>query len=148
MKYLFLLLYSIQVLTGNQTFSFPEDSHHFYYFLEKKLSHKDQNITIFTAELQLPTLKNVLIKSQHNHFQIFVQRISPMIQDIALYRHIEIFLCSEIRQNLIIFEKNQLISTLKFKESLLRQTTGEVKEVFKRSDVPIIYPHKQDCKSY
>ena len=124
---------SLVAYPKNPSFVLPEDAHSFIYFLQKKLSQKDQQFTIITPALELPNIVQKIIKNKSSVFNIYIHRyskISAVIERLALYRHINILLCEGISKTHIkssrLFITTSVALTLK---SFQKRSDITVKEV-------------------
>jgi len=150
---LFLLLTSKLLSAPNlEQFTLPEDLHHFIYYLNKAFSKKTSSITISTSNFHLTQLHNTIIQNRKSHFKLFISsNTAPnrLIQSLALYPHISIFLCKEISQNSIYFDHKILKSKRTFsyeKLSKYRQTI-QVQKLTRKEKKALIFLSKQ-CYSY
>lgn len=125
MKYPILLLFiSIIFQVNAQVLSFilPEDFNHFIYQLQKTLQKKNQNFIIQSSHFNLPQIKSTISRNKSSHFSIYIQKeINPSISYLALFKHIDIFLCSKINQSYLSNDKLSILSNYPFDQKILQK---------------------------
>ena len=125
MKHILILFLTTLMLLSQpiiDSYTLPEDYNHLIYFLQKKLSKEHQRLYITSKKLDLVSLKSVMTKNSRSSFYIFVKEnfsSNRLLQSLALYPHINIYLCQNIPKNMIVFKDSVIKSDYSFdKESL------------------------------
>ena len=102
---LLVILYSSLFFSLHATvlshFILPEDDKNLILFLEKILTHKRENITIITQTFTLSTLIRSIAHNPSLHLKLYTATLSKEIQKLALYKHVTLFICPNIKQTSI-----------------------------------------------
>lgn len=148
MKALILLLLSLTKLLSTpdiSTFTLPEDTFHFSYFLQKSFAKKQQNVTIISSHFDLPKLSSIIIKNKNTIFNIYVQRSTKQIEKLALYHHVRINMC----QNIQFSQIHTRYFSLRSLHALTFSQLSNHKEIIKieaKNMIPLRLP--KNCQDY
>jgi hypothetical protein len=129
MKQLIVLTFcTFSLLSKSVIYSFtlPEDSNSFIYFLEKEFQKKSQITTIKTKNFNIASLTHIIINNQTSKFRFFIQKnkfYSKDIQKLALYSHIDIYVCDSINNTMIQNGSHKIVmNTMLSKEQLQKES--------------------------
>lgn len=155
MKAIILLFLATSKLLSQPNIDFytlPQDYNHFIYFLQKKFSKVHQNITIASSRFDLSLLKNVMIKNSTSKFNLFIKKdfkAHNFINSLALYPHINIYICQKIPKQIIRFNHTIIRSQHSLEKQVLTKTDQKLTlTTIEDTENLYLLQLKRTCKHY